>query len=88
MFQIYFSLSLFYFFMRENQKICSNPNFPELSEFKLWKVSVSGMKAMCFKRHREGACLALICGGRSTYDVSFDNMDVRDVLFAMGVMAL
>lgn len=45
------------------------------------------MKAMCFKRLRKEGCLGLICGGSSAYDISFYNMKVRNVLFAMGVMA-
>lgn len=73
-----------FFFFEKNKK---NPNFPERSEFKLCRVSVSEMKAMCFKRLSKEGCLGLICGGSSAYDISFYNMKVRNVLFAMGVMA-
>lgn len=43
---------------------------------------------MCFKRQTEEGCLALFCGGRSACDISFYNMKLRDVLLAMGIMAL
>lgn len=43
-----------------------NPTFPELSAYKLWRVTVSEMKAtICFQRQWEEGCPALICDGSS-----------------------